>query len=117
MKELIDFLKVAFARMAEQPVLVTIEWFPPPDVNRDPSFSLPERHELCVYLPRGKSREVAIVPDASGPLGALVKVISPADAHLGRARKLYFKPSNNPVEFRVHRGEFGVAEQPQKASK
>jgi hypothetical protein len=119
MKELIDFLKASFARMTDlpQPVLVAIEWFPPPDVNRDPSFSLPERHEMCVYLSRGKSREVAIVADVSGPVGALVKVISPADAHLGRARKLYFRPSNNPVEFRVHRGEFGATELPQKVSK
>ena len=124
MKELIEFLgkeflylQRAFARMAEQPVLVAIEWFPPRDVNRSPSFSLPERHELCIYLSRGKCREFAIVPDVTGPVGAIVKVISPADGHLGQSRKLIREPSNQPVQFTVHRGEFGIPVVPQKASK
>lgn len=117
MKDLLDFLKLAFARMAEQPVLVAIEWFPSRDVNRSPSFSLPERHELCIYLARGKCREFAIVPDVHGPIGAIVKVISPADGHLGQSRKHVFEPSTQPVRFTVHRGEFGVPAVPQKASK
>lgn len=119
MKELIDFLKASFARLSDipQPVLVAVEWFPPRDVNRAPSFSLPERHELCVYLSRGKSREFAIVADVSGPIGAVVKVISPADGHLGTSRKRIFEPSNQPIAFTVHRGEFGVPAVPQKASK
>jgi hypothetical protein len=116
MKELIDFLKAAFARMTDlpQPVLVAVEWFPPRDVNQRPWSSTPERHELCVYLPRNKSRDVAIVADVTGPIGAVVKVISPADGHLGTSRKRIFEPSNQPIAFTVHRGEFGV---PQKESK
>lgn len=111
------FLKAAFTRLAELPVLVRIEWFPPRDVNRDPSFCLPEMHELCIYLARGKCREFAIVPDAKGPIGAIVKVISPADGHLGKARKLIREPSSQPIQFTVHRGEFGIPAVPQKASK
>jgi hypothetical protein len=119
MKELIDFLKVSFARLTDlpQPVQVRIDWFPPRDVNRDPSFSLPSSHELCVYLTRGKCREFAVVPDVTGPVGAIVKVISPADGHLGKSRKQVFEPSNQPVQFTVHRGEFGIPSMPQKASK
>ena len=119
MKDLIEFLRSAFARLSDlpQPVLVRVDWSPPWDVNSDPSFSLPAPHELCIYLSRGKCREFAIVPDVKGPIGAIVKVISPADGHLGKARKQVFGPSNQPVQFTVHRGEFGIPVVPQKASK